>query len=149
MGQNKEAASTFLADTLIRINHAMGRDEAGYRQSIANSFMLSADNAHGVHPNHTDKACPTNRPYPGNGVVIKYSANQKYTTDAISAAVFEELQPGKCTVSVYVNRSDILGGSTLGNISTTQVSVNTVDIGLAQLAMHSPYETGSVKDTDT
>ena len=148
-GTKQGAASTFLADTLIRINHAMGRDEAGYRQSIANSFMLSADNAHGVHPNHTDKACPTNRPYPGNGVVIKYSANQKYTTDAISAAVFEEIcNRANVPYQIYVNRSDILGGSTLGNISTTQVPVNTVDIGLAQLAMHSPYETGSVKDTD-
>lgn len=148
-GTKQGAASTFLADTLIRINHAMGRDEARYRQSIANSFMLSADNAHGVHPNHTDKACPTNRPYPGNGVVIKYSANQKYTTDAISAAVFEEIcNRANVPYQIYVNRSDILGGSTLGNISTTQVPVNTVDIGLAQLAMHSPYETGSVKDTD-
>ena len=148
-GTKQGAASTFLADTLIRINHAMGRDEATYRQSIANSFMLSADNAHGVHPNHTDKACPTNRPYPGNGVVIKYSANQKYTTDAVSAAVFEEIcDRANVPYQVYVNRSDILGGSTLGNISATQVPVNTVDIGLAQLAMHSPYETGSVKDTD-
>lgn len=148
-GTKQGAASTFLADTLIRINHAMGRDEAGYRQSIANSFMLSADNAHGVHPNHTDKACPTNRPYPGNGVVIKYSANQKYTTDAVSAAVFEEIcHRANVPYQIYVNRSDILGGSTLGNISATQVPVNTVDIGLAQLAMHSPYETGSVKDTD-
>lgn len=148
-GTKQGAASTFLTDTLIRINHAMGRDEAGYRQSIANSFMLSADNAHGVHPNHTDKACPTNRPYPGNGVVIKYSANQKYTTDAVSAAVFEEIcSRANVPYQVYVNRSDILGGSTLGNISATQVPVNTVDIGLAQLAMHSPYETGSVKDTD-
>ncbi|RGJ65581.1 M18 family aminopeptidase [Dorea formicigenerans] len=128
-GTKQGAASTFLADTLIRINHAMGRDEAGYRQSIANSFMLSADNAHGVHPNHTDKACPTNRPYPGNGVVIKYSANQKYTTDAISAAVFEEIcNRANVPYQIYVNRSDILGGSTLGNISTTQVPVNTVDI---------------------
>ena len=84
-----------------------------------------------------------------NGVVIKYSANQKYTTDAISAAVFEEIcNRANVPYQIYVNRSDILGGSTLGNISTTQVPVNTVDIGLAQLAMHSPYETGSVKDTD-
>lgn len=148
-GTKQGAASTFLADTLLRINCAMGRDEAGYRQSIANSFMLSADNAHGVHPNHADKACPTNRPYPGNGVVIKYSANQKYTTDAVSAAVFEEIcHKANVPYQVYVNRSDILGGSTLGNISATQVPVNTVDIGLAQLAMHSPYETGSIKDTD-
>lgn len=147
-GTKQGAASTFLADTLIRINAAMGRDEAGYRQSIANSFMLSADNAHGVHPNHTDKACPTNRPYPGEGVVIKYSANQKYTTDAVSAAIFKEIcQRADVPYQIYLNRSDILGGSTLGNISATQVPVNTVDIGLAQLAMHSSYETGSVKDT--
>ena len=147
-GTKQGAASTFLADTLIRINYAFGRDASQYRQSIANSFMISADNAHAVHPNHTDKSCPTNRPYLGDGVVIKYSANQKYTTDAVSAAVFEEIcDRANVPYQVYLNRSDILGGATLGNVSAAQVPVNTVDIGLAQLAMHSPYETGSAKDT--
>lgn len=143
------AGSTFLFDTLLRINESLGRTSSQYRQALASSFMLSADNAHGVHPNQPDKACPTNRPYPNGGVVIKFSANQKYTTDGMAAAIFTQLcERAKVPYQTYVNRSDILGGSTLGNISGTQVSVNTIDIGLAQLAMHSPYETGGAKDTD-
>ena len=143
------AGSTFLFDTLLRINESLGRTSGQYRQALASSFMLSADNAHGVHPNQPDKACPTNRPYPNGGVVIKFSANQKYTTDGMAAAIFIQLcERAKVPYQTYVNRSDILGGSTLGNISGTQVAVNTIDIGLAQLAMHSPYETGGAKDTD-
>ena len=143
------AGSTFLFDTLLRINESLGRTSSQYRQALASSFMLSADNAHGVHPNQPDKACPTNRPYPNGGVVIKFSANQKYTTDGMAAAIFTQLcERAKVPYQTYVNRSDILGGSTLGNISGTQVAVNTIDIGLAQLEMHSPYETGGAKDTD-
>ena len=111
--------------------------------------MLSVDNAHGVHPNYPEKACPTNRPYLNEGIVIKYSANQKYTTDGMAAAVFTQIcERAGVPVQKFLNRSDILGGSTLGNISGTQVALNSVDIGLAQLAMHSPYETGGIKDTD-
>ena len=143
------AGSTFLFDTLLRINESLGRTSSQYRQALASSFMLSADNAHGVHPNQPDKAYPTNRPYPNGGVVIKFSDNQKYTTDGMAAAIFTQLcERAKVPYQTYVNRSDILGGSTLGNISGTQVAVNTIDIGLAQLAMHSPYETGGAKDTD-
>lgn len=135
------AASTFLYDVLTRI------DEKNYRQTIATSFMLSADNGHAVHPHHLDKADPTNRPYMNEGVVIKYNANQKYTTDAVSAAVFKGIcENAHIPVQSYVNRSDIAGGSTLGNISNGQVSLDTVDIGVAQLAMHSSYETAGVRD---
>ena len=143
------AASTFLYDTLTRINEALGRTKSQYQQALASSFMLSADNAHGVHPNYSEKACPTNRPYLNGGVVMKFSANQKYTTDGVAAALFREIcKRADVPVQVYLNRSDVPGGSTLGNISGTQVALNTVDIGLAQLAMHSPYETGGVKDTE-
>lgn len=83
------------------------------------------------------------------GVVIKYSANQKYTTDAVSAALFKAVcEKASVPVQTYINRSDVLGGSTLGNISNTHVSLHTVDIGLAQLAMHSPFETGGIRDTN-
>lgn len=147
-GTKQGAASTFLKDTLQRINSALGRDQEDYVASLANSFMVSADNAHAVHPNHTDKADPTNRPYLNEGIVIKYSANQKYTTDAVSGAMFKLLcERAKVPYQVFTNRSDMLGGSTLGNISNCQVAVNTVDIGLPQLAMHSAYETAGVKDT--
>ena len=110
--------------------------------------MISADNAHAVHPNHTDKADPVNRPQMNKGIVIKYNANQKYTTDAISTAVFRTIcEKAEVPCQVFTNRSDMAGGSTLGNISNTQVSLRPVDIGLPQLAMHSPYETAGVKDT--
>lgn len=147
-GTKQGAASTFLKDVLHRINAGMGRTEEEYLMSLASSFMVSADNAHSVHPNQADKADPTNRPYMNEGIVIKYSANQKYTTDAVSGALFKSIcKKAGVPCQVFHNRSDMLGGSTLGNISNTQVALNTVDIGLPQLAMHSPYETAGSKDT--
>ena len=147
-GTKQGAASTFLKDVLVRVNKALGGDEESYHQAVARSFMVSADNAHSVHPNYTEKADPCNRPVVNKGVVIKYNANQKYTTDAVSGAVFREIcAEAKVPVQTFVNRSDAAGGSTLGNISNTQVSLNAVDIGMAQWAMHSPYESGGVKDT--
>lgn len=143
------ADSSFLYDVLSRISMCMGKDSEDFIRVCASSFMLSADNAHAVHPNYKEKADPTNRPYMNKGIVIKYNANQKYTTDAISASIFKEIcKKVGVEVQSYVNRSDIPGGSTLGNISNSHVSLNTVDIGLAQLAMHSPYETAGVKDTE-
>jgi M18 family aminopeptidase len=144
------ADSSFLSDVLSRISMCTGKDSEDFVRACASSFMLSADNAHAVHPNYKEKADPTNRPYMNKGIVIKYNANQKYTTDAISAAVFKEIcKKAGVEVQSYVNRSDIPGGSTLGNISNSHISINTVDIGLAQLAMHSPYETAGVKDTES
>ena len=147
-GTKQGAASTFLKDTLQRIDRTLGYSEEEYQMSLASSFMVSADNAHSVHPNHSDKADPTNRPYMNQGIVIKYSANQKYTTDAVSGAVMRAIcKEAGVPWQTFTNRSDMLGGSTLGNISQGQVAVNTVDIGLPQLAMHSPYETAGAKDT--
>lgn len=143
------AGSTFLKDTLRRICMSLDENEESYHQRIASSFMLSADNAHAVHPNLTDKADLTNRPFMNDGIVIKYNANQRYTTDGVSAAIFKTIcEKADVPYQVFANRSDVAGGSTLGNISSTQVPVNTVDIGLAQLAMHSPYETAGTKDTE-
>ena len=143
------AASTFLADTLVRINEALGRTPGEYRQAIASSFMVSADNAHAVHPNFAERACPTNRPVLNEGIVLKYSANQKYTTDGVSAALWKQLcEEADVPCQTFLNRSDMPGGSTLGNLSGNQVAVCCVDIGLPQLAMHSPYETAGVKDTE-
>ena len=140
------ANSDFLADTLWRICETLGRDL--YR-SIAASFMVSADNAHAVHPNHPEFADSQDRPVMNGGIVIKHNANQKYTTDAVTGAVFAEIcRRAGVPVQHYSNRADLPGGSTLGNISTAHVSVPTVDIGLAQLAMHSCYETAGAQDTD-
>lgn len=147
-GTKQGAASTFLKDTLHRINSGLGRSEEEYLTALASSFMVSADNAHGIHPNQPDKGDPTNRPILNEGIVIKYSANQKYTTDAISGAIFKALcEKAEVPYQTFHNRSDMLGGSTLGNISGNQVALNTVDIGLPQLAMHSIYETAGSKDT--
>ena len=147
-GTKQGADSTLLSDVLERINACCGRTAEEYKMAIAGSFMLSADNAHAVHPHHQDKADSTNRPYMNHGIVIKFNANQKYTTDSVSAAIFKAIcDKAEVPYQTYVNRSDIAGGSTLGNIANAHVSLNTVDIGLAQLAMHSPYETAGVKDT--
>ena len=147
-GTRQGAASTFLSDVLHRINTVCGGTEEDYHLRLLKSFLLSADNAHGVHPNHTDKSDPTSRPYLNGGIVIKYSANQKYTTDSVSGALFKEIcAAAKVPVQIFHNRSDQTGGSTLGNISTIQVPVLSADIGIAQLAMHSAYETAGAFDT--
>lgn len=142
------ADSTFLTDTVRRIASALNIPEAEWLRKMPDSFMLSADNAHAVHPNYTEKCDQTNRCYLNGGIVIKYSANQKYTTDSVSAAVFGEIcRKAEVPVMIFHNRSDMAGGSTLGNISNGHLSLNTVDIGIPQLAMHSCVETAGEKDT--
>ena len=143
------ANSTFMYDILHRINENLGRTEEQYHTAVASSFMLSADNAHALHPNHPAISDPTNTVYLNEGIVIKHNANQKYTTDAVSSAIFQKMCEEKnVPYQHFVNRSDVAGGSTLGNIANTHVSLNTVDIGMAQLAMHSSYETAGVLDLD-
>ncbi len=141
------AASTFLYDVLRRINDKLGMNEEDFRCAIANSFMLSCDNAHAVHPNHPNKTDATNCSYMNEGIVIKSHAGQKYTSDGVSIAIFKAIcESAKVPYQFFANRSDEAGGSTLGNIAMSQVSVNSVDIGLAQLAMHSSYESAGVED---
>ncbi|MCD7836491.1 MAG: M18 family aminopeptidase, partial [Lachnospiraceae bacterium] len=143
------ADSTFLQDVLERISENLGLGREGFLAAIAGSFMISADNAHAVHPNHPEKADLINRPTLNGGIVIKYHAAQKYTTDAFSAAVMKEIcREAEVPYQNYTNRSDIAGGSTLGNISAAHVSVAAVDVGLAQLAMHSAVETAGGLDTE-
>ena len=147
-GTKQGADSTFLEDVLWRICEALGLSRSEYLRMLAGSFLISADNAHAVHPNHPEKADPTNRPYLNGGIVIKYHGSQKYTTDAVSAAKLKSLcKRAEVPFQTYANRSDIAGGSTLGNISTAHVSVSSVDIGLPQLAMHSAVETAGMRDT--
>lgn len=143
------ADSTLLRDTLENIGAGLQISSAVLRNWIAGSFMLSADNAHACHPNQSGKADPTNKPFLNQGIVLKYHGSQKYATDAYSAA-FVKLLCEKCNVPVqtYANRSDIAGGSTLGNLAMAQVSMPAADIGLPQLAMHSAYETAGVKDIE-
>lgn len=143
------AASNFLRDTLRRLTLALGYGEADYLRWCAGSFMVSADNAHAQHPNHPEFADSLNTPVLNGGVTFKFNANQRYTTDAVSAAAFRHLcQEADVRVQTYANRSDLPGGSTLGSISNTRLAVPTVDIGLPQLAMHSCYETMGARDLD-
>ena len=127
----------------------MGASDSEIRAAVAGSYMVSADNAHALHPNHPEKYDAQNRVYMNKGIVIKRNADQKYTTDAVSSARFTLIcERAGVPVQHFANRSDQPGGSTLGNISTRHVSIETVDIGLSQLAMHSAYETAGTKDLD-
>ncbi len=147
-GTRQGADSSFLEDVLLRIQDSLGCGPSVYRQLVAESFLISADNAHAVHPAHPEKADITNRPMLGGGIVIKYHGGQKYTSDAMSAARMKLwCEQAGVPCQTFANRSDMLGGSTLGNISTSHVSLASVDIGLPQLAMHSAVETGSSRDT--
>ena len=138
------AGSTMLEDVLRRICEGLDLDLG---RMLRRSFMVSADNAHAVHPNHPEYADPNNAPQLGKGVVLKFNANQRYTTDGMSAALLRKVcEKADVPVQTYCNRADIPGGSTLGCISLSHVSVLSADIGLAQLAMHSCYETAGVAD---
>ena len=142
------ANSDFLRQTVHRIGCAQGWDYDKRCAVQAASFMLSADNGHSMHPNYPEKCDPTNKPLINGGVLIKYAGNQKYTTDAFSASYLKNiLQNAQVPYQLFFNNSNFVGGGTLGNISTSQFSIPTVDIGAAQLAMHSPYETAGTKDT--
>lgn len=144
-GTRQGADSTFLTDVLERISTALGRD---WRLMAVNSFLVSADNAHAVHPAHPELSDGTERPVLNGGVVLKYNAGQKYTTDAVSGAVFREVcRAADVPVQRYSNRADLPGGSTLGNISSAHLSIPSVDIGLPQLAMHAAYEVAGSRDT--
>ncbi|MCI1479806.1 MAG: M18 family aminopeptidase [Eggerthellaceae bacterium] len=142
------ALSTLLSDVLARVNDKLDGSKENLYQAIARSFLVSCDNAHAVHPNHPELADEGNRVLLNRGIVVKEAANQKYTTDAFSRAVFEEIcARAQLPVQRFANRSDKRGGSTLGNLSNMQVSMHAVDVGLPQLAMHSAWETAGAADT--
>ena len=139
------AASTFLIDTLRKI----AATEDNLEAMLASSYMVSADNAHALHPNHPELSDPFGAPTLGGGLVIKYNANQRYTTDAVSDAVFRTLcERCGARVQSYHHRADLLSGSTLGSIADTRVSIPTIDIGLPQLAMHSATECAACADLE-
>ena len=140
------ADSTFLENVLNRICYSCDWD---LECLLSQSFMISADNGHAIHPNHPEYADATNAPVVNGGVTLKFNAAQKYTTDGISAGIFKTVcKKAGVKVQTYYNRADLPGGSTLGNISLSHISVPTADIGLPQLAMHSVMETAGVKDVE-
>ena len=148
-GTKQGAASTFLADVLKRINSGLGKTDEDFCRAAASSFMISCDNAHAVHPNYTQKTDEGNCAYINEGIVVKSHAGQKYTSDGVSIAIFKAIcEKAGVPLQYFANRSDMAGGSTLGNLAMAQVSMKAVDIGLPQLAMHSPFETSGVLDIE-
>ena len=146
-GTKQGAASPVLKHILQRINKSFVGDEEDFHCAISKSFMISADNAHAFHPNYAEKYDPTNHPSIGGGPVIKINANCKYMSDAHSAAIFRSLcEEAGSPYQYFVNHSDVAGGSTLGNILTSQMDIEGVDVGNALWGMHSVRETGSVVD---
>ena len=146
-GTKQGAASPVLKNILERINTACGGSSEDFCRAIAKTFMISADNAHAFHPNYAEKYDPTNHPAIGAGPVIKINANCKYMSDAHSAAIFRSLcEEAGSPYQYFVNHSDVAGGSTLGNILTSQIDIEGVDVGNALWAMHSVRETASTED---
>lgn len=143
------SASPVLRNLLDAVIMNRGGKSGDLYAAVERSFMVSADMAHALHPNYSDKHDPTNHPVMGGGPVIKYNANQKYVTDAESAAVFAEVcRAAGVPYQTFVNRSDIAGGSTLGNTLTTQLPLRGVDMGNPMWGMHSARETSAVIDTE-
>ncbi len=141
------AGGDFMERTLRRLTSALRFDDDEYYKALHSSFLLSVDNAHALHPNHPEKCDPTNRPAAGGGVVIKFHADKAYTTDALSAAVIEEIfKNANVPFQKFYNRSDVRSGSTLGAISLSKVSLLSADIGIAQFAMHSACESFACAD---
>lgn len=141
------AGSPILKDILTRIVSVQNKNEEDIQRAIYNSFMISADMAHALHPNHPDKHDPVTRPIINSGPVIKIEGNQKYTTDSDSGAVFEMIcKKANIPYQKFVNRSDMRGGGTLGNVSASQLAIRSVDVGNPMWAMHSIRETGGVDD---
>lgn len=146
-GTKQGAGSNFLMSLIQRIVLAQGGSIDDYYRSVEKAFMVSADNAHGFHPNYAEKYDPTNHALLGGGPVIKINAAQKYATDAMSAAVFQQIcERAGVPCQRFVNSSDIAGGSTLGNILTSSIAINGVDMGNPVLAMHSVRELASAAD---
>ncbi|MCM1522743.1 MAG: M18 family aminopeptidase [Muribaculaceae bacterium] len=146
-GTKQGAASPVLQSLLRRVVNGQGGCEEDYLRAVENSFMVSADNAHAFHPNYPEKYDPTNHPVPGGGPVIKINARCKYMTDADSSAVFRRVcEEAGVPCQYFVNHSDVAGGSTLGNILTSQIPLRGVDMGEAIWAMHSVRETAAAID---
>ncbi|MBR6632752.1 MAG: M18 family aminopeptidase [Clostridia bacterium] len=142
-------ASTFLPEVLERISFAMGKSRAQHFTLLANTFFISADNAHAVHPNHPEATDPHNKGYLNSGIAIKHNAMGRYVTDAESSAIIKAIcKSADLPCFDYTNPTGIQGGSTLGHIMQTQLSVAGADVGLPQLAMHSSYETAGARDTE-
>ncbi|NLK93571.1 MAG: M18 family aminopeptidase [Clostridiales bacterium] len=141
------AHSSFIKNILERICLSMGKNKEEFYRALSNSAMISADLAHALHPNVVEKHDPTNRPVLGKGPVIKIAASGSYSTDGYSAAIFKGLcENAKIPYQVFVNRSDVRGGTTIGPMMSSDLSIPVIDMGAPLIGMHSIRELGSVCD---
>ncbi len=146
-GTRQGALSDFLTSVIDRITNSLGFDKEEKYIAVSSSFMLSADNGHAVHPSYPEKSDITNHPRMNGGILIKYASSQKYTTSGETGAFTKLLlEKNGIPYQIFFNNSDLPGGSTLGNLSSEKISIRTCDVGCAQLAMHSSYETAGAKD---
>ncbi|MBN1078915.1 M18 family aminopeptidase [Clostridium botulinum] len=143
------ANSSLLENILERITLALGKDREDFKRSLSNSVMISADLAHALHPNYTEKHDPTSRPLVGKGPVIKIAASGSYSTDSYAAAIFKQVcKNADVPCQEFVNRSDVKGGTTIGPITASKLNIPVIDMGAPLLSMHSVRELASVKDNE-
>ena len=144
------ANSQFIPNILERLSIALGKDREQFHQALANSVMISADLAHAVHPNAADLHDPTNRPVLGKGPVLKVAASGSYSTDSYGMAVFKGLcHQHDIPYQALYNRSDVRGGTTIGPITSSLLTIPVIDMGAPLLGMHSIRELGAVADHDS
>lgn len=143
------ANSVILENILERISIGLKKDREEFRRALSNSIMISADLAHAVHPNYTEKCDPTNKPVLGGGPVLKIAASGSYSTDSYASGVFKGVcEKAGVPCQVFVNRSDMRGGTTIGPITAGKLNIPVIDMGAPLLSMHSIRELASVEDNE-
>jgi len=143
------ANSNILENILERIALGLKKDREEFRRAVSNSIIISADLAHAVHPNYGEKCDPTNKPVLGGGPVLKIAASGSYSTDSYASAIFKAVcEKVNVPCQIFVNRSDMKGGTTIGPISASKLNIPVIDMGAPLLSMHSIRELASVKDND-
>ncbi len=140
-GSSRGAQSPLLRDLFERIVLARGGTREDYHRAIASSVCVSADMAHATHPNYVEKHEPDHHLCMNRGPVIKINTNQNYASEGETEALFQTVcERADVPFQKWVNRTDLACGSTIGPITAASLGLRTVDVGNAQLAMHSARE---------
>lgn len=143
------ANSSILENILERISLGLKKEREEFRRAVSNSVMISADLAHAIHPNYTEKCDPTSKPLLGKGPVLKIAASGSYSTDSYASAIFKAVcEKAQVPCQVFVNRSDLRGGTTIGPITAAKLNIPVIDMGAPVLSMHSVRELASVADNE-
>jgi aspartyl aminopeptidase len=143
------ANSSILENILERITLGLKKEREDFKRALSNSIMISADLAHAIHPNYTEKSDPTSKPMLGKGPVLKIAASGSYSTDSYTSAIFKGIcEKAEVPCQVFVNRSDLRGGSTIGPIAASKLNIPVIDMGAPVISMHSIRELASVRDNE-